>query len=495
MNGAPTVVWSGWPQAPAPLQAIRAARRLDAAAVVVDDAGRPVPWGLGAAAREFLRGVWQRGLDGLLAGLAALVVPRRSPPVRTLQRRPDGPVVLVLPVLPDLSHTFVYREVLRILRSRPDWRVVVLERNERAPMHPEVAALLPVATYVPREGITARAWRLLRALATARGREVFALYRSQPGGGVGELLGRNPLRDPRHPGNAFRLADLLAPLRPRELHVYSSTYPANVALGAAHVLGCGLSISSYVDFEFPYAHKLLAEKVARARFFRVVSAFCRARLREQPGLPPLPDERVPVVDFGIDLSQWPEAAPLAGRGVIVSAARLVPKKGFHVVPPVLAALRARGIACRWRLVGDGPERAALQAACAQHGVTDLVDFLGARDTGAVRDELLGADLALLPCVMAADGERDGIPVFLAEAMALGVPVVTTPVAGIPELVQDRATGYLSPPGDVGALTALLAELLTSPQRTQAIARAGRRFVERKFDVDLTANQLIDCIER
>jgi glycosyltransferase involved in cell wall biosynthesis len=477
------------------LQAIRAARRQDPATVVVDDAGRPVPWGPGAAARELMRGLWQRGLDALLTGLAALVVPRRSPPVRTLQRRPDGPVVLVLPVLPDLSHTFVYREVLRILRSRPDWRVVVLERNEKAPVHPEVAALLPKVSYVPREGVTARAWRLLQALATARGREVFALYRAQPGGGIGALLGRNPLRDPRHPGNAFRLADLLAPLRPRELHVYSSTYPANVALGAAHVLGCGLSISSYVDFEFPYAHKLLAEKVARARFFRVVSAFCRDRLRELPGLPELPDERVPVIDFGIDLSQWPPKAPLVGRGVIVSAARLVPKKGFHVVPPALAALRARGIQCRWRLIGDGPERAALQAACAQHGVADLVDFLGARNTDAVRDELLGADLALLPCVMAADGERDGIPVFLAEAMALGVPVVTTPVAGIPELVQDGATGFLSPPGDAAALGALLAGLLADPARARAVARAGRAFVERKFDVAMTANQLIERIER
>ncbi|MBM4063246.1 MAG: hypothetical protein FJ265_19440 [Planctomycetes bacterium] len=126
--------------------------------------------------------------------------------------------------------------------------------------------------FVPREGVAARALRLLRWLFTARGRELFALYRAQPCGNAGDLLGKNPLRDPRHPGNAFRLADLLAPLRQRELHVYSSTFPANVALGAAHLLGVPLSISSYVDFEFPYA-----------RFFRVVSrsaargcASCRA---------------------------------------------------------------------------------------------------------------------------------------------------------------------------------------------------------------------------
>lgn len=489
------VTWQGWPHAPAPLAAIRAARRHDRSTVVVSDAGRPVPWGYFTAFRELARGLWQRGLDLLLAGWIRSTVARRSPPVRTLVQKASGPVVLVLPVLPDLSHTFVYREVLRILSSRPDWRVVVLERNERVPIHPEVAALLPAACFVPTEGVTRRALRLMRGLLTRRGREVFSLYLAQPGGAVGDLLGRNPLRDPRHPGNAFRLAEMVGPMQPRELHVYSSTYSANVAMGAAHLLGCSLSISSYVDFEFAYAHKLLAEKIARSRFFRVVSAYCRARLREQPGLPWLSDDRVPVVDFGIDLKQWPHSAPLAGRGVLVSAARLVPKKGFHLVPPALAQLRSRGIVCHWRLIGDGPERSTLQGLCAEHGVADMVEFLGARDSSFVRQELLGADLAVLPCVMVADGERDGIPVFLAEAMALGVPVVTTPVAGIPELVKDRQTGFLSAPGDVPALVNLLAELLMAPKSTHAVAAGGRSIVEHKFDVDITASQLIGHIER
>lgn len=484
------VVWAGWPAAPAPLAAIRAAGR---GAQVVDEAGRTLRWGAAAWLREALRGGWQRALDGAIAAFAALVAGRRSPPRRAVAG--PGPVVIVLPVLPDLSHTFVYREVLALLRLRPAWQVVVLARNERAPRHAEAAELLARATFLPRDGVTRRALRLCGWLLGAPGRGLFALYRAQPGGSVHDLLGRNPARDPRHPGNAFLLADLLAPVRPRAIHVYSSTWPANVAMGAAHLLGVPFSISSYVDFEFAYTHALLAEKLARATFFRVVTAFCAARLRELPGLPVLPPERVPVVLLGLDLANWQERAAPAGRGVLVTAARLVPKKGLHAVPAALAALRARGVPCRWRVIGEGPERAALQAACEREGVAGLVDWLGPQDNAVVRSELLAADAALLPCVIAADGERDGIPVFLCEAMALGVPVVTTPVSGIPELVRDGETGFLCAPGDSNGLAAALAAALGDRERARAVGERGRAAVHATLDVDDAARQLLACIER
>lgn len=495
MNGPPTVTWQGHPTAPAPLHAIHRARRADPATVVVDDAGRPVPCGLLVQAREVVRRGWQHWLDFAVGGLATLFAGRRSPPVRDGGGRGAGPVVLVLPVLPDLSHTFVYREVLAILQQRPDWRVVVLGRNDRAPVHAEAKALLGRVGFLRRDGVTRRALRVLRWVFRREGRELFAMYRAEPGGKTRDLLGKNPLRDPRHPGNAFALADQLLPLQPRAVHVYGSTWPANVAMGAAHLLGVPFSISSYVDFEFPYAFPMLAEKVARARFFRVVTEFCRVQLRAQRGLPALPDARVPVVWLGLDLENWQERARPTGRGVLVSAARLVPKKGLHVVPEALAALRARGIACRWRIVGDGPERARLEGLCRQHGVADLVDFLGACDNSVVRRELLAADAALLPCVVAHDGERDGIPIFLCEAMALGVPVVTTPVSGIPELVVDGATGLLAVPGDAASLAAALQRLLGDLAAARALGERGRDAVFRTLDVHDKARELIACIER
>jgi glycosyltransferase involved in cell wall biosynthesis len=486
------VIWQGWPHAPAPAPALGWTAR--SSAILVDEARRPIQLGFWGRLRELLRHGWLRLLTAALRGFAACVVPRRAPAIATSRPGP-GPVVLVIPVVPHQSLTFVYREVLAVLRQRPDWRILALARDDGAPLHDEAIAVKAQASFLRRDGITAAAWRALRWLLRRRGRELFALYRNAPGGSAGDLLGKLPLRDPRHPGNALLLADQLAPLAPRHLHVWSSTYAANVAMGAAHLLGVPFSISSYVDFEFPYAHKLLAAKLARATFCRVVTAFCRERLLAMPEAAGIAASRVPAILLGLDLANWRQRATAPGTGTLLTAARLVPKKGLHAMPAALAALRARGIACRWRVVGDGPEAAALRSGCERAGVADLVDWLGAQNNTVVREELLRADLAVLPCVIAADGERDGIPIFLCEAMALGVPVVTTPVSGIPELVRDGDTGYLARPGDPASLADALARALDDPAAARAIGERGRAEVHARLDVDLLVAQLIAAIER
>jgi len=490
--------WRGWPHAPAPLAVFlpngTVEGRGPVTLVPVDDAGNEIPITAWTRIREAARHAWLRLCTATLRACVWLATSRRTPPIGAPMPGP-GPVVVVIPVLPDQSHTFVYREVLAMLRQRPDWHVLALARNERAPVHDEARALLARATFLGRDGITAAAVRVSRWLCRRRGRELFALYRGEPGGRVGDLLGKLPLRSAEHPGNAFLLADQLAPLRPRHLHVYASTYPANVVMGAALLLGVPFSISSYVDFEFPYAHKMLAQKVARATFCRVVTRFCQRRLLELPAAAMLTPARTPVVLLGLDRANWQQRATLPGNGMIVSAARLVAKKGLQVVPAALAALRARGIACRWRVIGDGPQRDALQRECVDRGVADLVDFLGPRDNAFVKQELLAADIALLPCVLAADGERDGIPVFLCEAMALGVPVVTTPVSGIPEIVRDGDTGFLTAPGHSTSLADALARALTDRDTARAIAERGRAAAHAMLDVDDLVRGLIAEIER
>lgn len=488
-----TVVWAGGPVAPLPIGTILSARKMGPWRLV-DDLGREVRVTVLRLAIDAARLVWQRLANALLAAIATAVSGRRSPIVRRDGSNPDGPVVLVVPVLPDQSHTFVYREVLALLRARPSWRCVVLARNAQAPRHGEAEELSARAVFLPRTGVTARALRVARWLATRRGRELFAMYRHPEGGSVRALLGRRVLRDPRDPGNAFELADLLRPWRPRHIHVYSSTHPTNVAMGAAHLLSVPFSVSSYVDFEFAYDHKMLAEKVARATFFRVVTEFCAMRLLALPELRGLDKNKVPVVYLGLDLANWQARAVRPGRSVLLSAARLVPKKGLQFVPLALQLLREQGLVCHWRVIGDGQDRVALEAACQKHGVRDLVEFLGAVDSDAVRRELLAADLAVLPCILTADGERDGIPVFLNEAMALSVPVVTTAVSGIPEMVRDGDTGFLCQPSDSASLADAIRRALSDPTRAMEVGERGRELVHRMLDVDVTAAQVLQRIE-
>ncbi|MGK0302082.1 MAG: hypothetical protein ACI89X_002964, partial [Planctomycetota bacterium] len=257
-----TITWQGHPRAPAPLGAIRTARR-DGPVTIVDDAGQPVSLSTLRWMKETVRTAWQRFLGLETAAMTAIFTSKTAPKVVPASSKSSGPVVVVLPVLPDMSHTFVYRELLAILKQRPDWRVIVLEHNEQAPRHREAEELLERATFLPRDGVTraharAKVWLLRR-----RGQQLVSMYRAQQDPQSRDLLGKQVLRNPRHPGNALQLADLLRPIQPRHIHVYASTWSANVAMGAAHLLDVPFSISSYVDFEFPYSHKLLPEKLLR----------------------------------------------------------------------------------------------------------------------------------------------------------------------------------------------------------------------------------------
>ena len=466
--------WVGHPHGLAPLSRLRPGGRFG------DDLGRSHRLGFLRFGVEVLRHALFLVLDAaerllvtLLAGLGRGV---------SLPLRPsgDGPLVLVLPVLPDLSHTFVYREVLALRARRRDVVVVALERGSSAVLHPEAAALLPETRFLPRRGVLGRlACMLGHALRHPRRVGNLArLYAGEPGGPAAVLCGKLPLREARHPGRAFELAALLAPLRPSEIHAYGSTWSANVALGAALLLEIPWSLSSYVDFEFDYAHRMLATKFATARFFRVCTRDCVRRLVDLLDLPEAAQERIPVIHWGVDaeaLRQRPTPAPpfAAHASVrLISACRVVPKKGVQVVPNLVALLRARGIDAEWTLIGDGPELGAVRDAAKRARVVAHCHFAGPLPNDRVLDAIERSDVAILPCVEVEGGERDGIPVFLVEAMALGRLVVTTAVSGIPELVVDGVTGVLAA-ADPEALASAIAALVAGPERALAIAARGR----------------------
>jgi colanic acid/amylovoran biosynthesis glycosyltransferase len=216
-----------------------------------------------------------------------------------------------------------------------------------------------------------------------------------------------------------------------------------------------------------------------------VSDFNAAHLR---GLCPEAAGCIHRLYNGIDLSLFsPAANPVPGR--ILAVGRLVEKKGFADLIAACGVLRDKGQRFDCRIVGDGPLQEALATQIAGLGLEDRVSLVGPMPQEALVGELAQAALAVLPCVVTQDGDRDGLPTVLLEAMGAGLPVVTTTVTGGPEIVADGETGFICPPNDPVALAGALGVLILEPSRARAMGLAGRKRAERLFDLAPNVAQL------
>ncbi|HEV2122018.1 MAG TPA: glycosyltransferase [Chloroflexota bacterium] len=192
---------------------------------------------------------------------------------------------------------------------------------------------------------------------------------------------------------------------------------------------------------------------------------------------------------GLDLKAFPYRSPEDRPPHILGVGRLVEKKGFETLVQACAVLRDRGVPFTCTIIGEGPLREPLIGKVKEFGLTGQVVLVGNRPQCDVIAALHGAAVFAAPCVLAGDGDRDGLPTVLVEAMALGTPCISTDVTGIPELVRDGETGLLVPQSDPVALAGALARLLTDTSLGLQLAVSARRLIEKEFDVDRNAAEL------
>ncbi len=217
------------------------------------------------------------------------------------------------------------------------------------------------------------------------------------------------------------------------------------------------------DFNLRHLEGLLAaDGGAPARLVRLYNGLDLERFRLRPVAPP---------------TRLADAPPL-----ILGVGRLVEKKGFDDLIRACALLRDQGRAFRCAIVGKGENLGALRGLIAQLGLEDSVQLPGPLPRESLLELYPQAALLAAPCVIGDDGNRDGLPTVLLEAAALGVPLVSTPVTGIPELVRDGETGWLVPPRDPAALAQAMARVLSSPEEGGRRALLARRHMETGFDL-------------
>jgi glycosyltransferase involved in cell wall biosynthesis len=400
-------------------------------------------------------------------------------------------LVYVLKMFPRLSETFILNEILAL--EALGHRITVFSRLRHAEelRHGAFSRLRGAVHYIPVDepgfprrahGAHAalrlrrpRAWREVRQHAVSRGHAAAWAKFLQAG-----IVAREALR-----------------LGADHIHAHFLSGNARVAKWASALSGIGYSLTAHAKdiYANPASARTLGRRLRQARGVITISEYNRAHLARL-GAPPA---SLHVIYNGVDLDRFHPRHRRAESGappLILSVGRLVPKKGFSILVEACARLQAQGVAFRCAIVGGGEGESALKAQVRERGLERRVQVLGPRtQEEVVRDFYPRAAAVALPCVVTESGDRDGIPTVLIEAMAMGVPCVSTRLSGIPELIEDRVSGLLVEPGDPASLAGALQHLLSAPERCAALGAAARRRVESGFDLRANVRRLAEFFSR
>ena len=382
--------------------------------------------------------------------------------------RPAPRVGYVLKVYPRFSETFVVTELLAQQERGLPLEVFSLRPPVDGRFHESLARLRAPVTYLKSSGF--RAEELWTAMRVARA-DLPELARH-----ADELFSVD-VRD------AAQSVELALAVRARgitHLHAHFASVATTVARLAARLAGITYSFTAHAKdiFHAEVDDADLRRKLAEAADVVTISEFNLAHLRGRFGAAA---DGVRRVYNGLDLDAFPWSAPPDRPPTIAAVGRLVEKKGFGDLVDAVALLRDRGRAPAVDLVGTGPLADELARQVDRLGLRDVVRLRGALPQDEVRRVVGSAAAFAAPCVVGTDGNRDGLPTVLLEAMALGTPCVATPVTGIPEVLDDDRTGLLVPERDPQALAGALDRLLADPALRTRLAAAARRRIDADFD--------------
>jgi colanic acid/amylovoran biosynthesis glycosyltransferase len=390
----------------------------------------------------------------------------------------------VLKRFPRLSETFIAAELIELERQGEDVSVFAISRPEEPVGHAFLEELRAPVVYLPHRPLREPV-RVVRALYRA--------LRTDPRGWL--RAARYSLWPPRLTGlrrllQATVLREELERSAIYHAHAHFATAAARLANLAWRMGGPGYSVTTHAKDIYDQEVRLdhLRDKLGPARFVATVSRANRDHLDSLLRL----DGRLQVVPNSVDLRRLGPARSGPGEpGLVLTVARLVEKKGLHDLVEACALLHRRpavaGRGLRLEVVGAGPLRAELRSTAERLGVN--ARFLGPLPQEEVLERYRRAAVYCLPCVVAESGDRDGLPTSVLEAMALGVPVVTTAVSGLPEAVIHDRTGLLVPQHAPEALAAALERLLVDGELAARLAAQARRHVETRFALERSAARL------
>ena len=394
-------------------------------------------------------------------------------------------VAYILGRFPDLTETYMMREMYWIREQEVEIHIFSLFPPKRTPVHKQARVLLPYSRYSP-----FLSWEVIKA----------QLHFLQHGpGAYVRALARTIWQTYREPAVLLRALAIFPKSvyfarQMEELgidHVHAHfVWLEGIAAGlAADLLGIRFTIHPHAFGLFGRNQRDVRSELENASQIVTISGYHRAYIAAL--CPRIDPDDIEVVYIGIETSRFRPASrqPSGGPIRILSVGSLVEKKGHEYLIDACALLAERGLDFQCLIVGIGPLQEALQTRIDQHDLRGRVTLLGALDQARVLELCQTSDVFALACVVARSGDRDGMPIVLIEAMACEVPIVTTSVAGIPELVHHGQTGLLVEERDASGLAEALERLILDEALRRRIGKQARQGILDGFQIQDGAAKL------
>lgn len=382
---------------------------------------------------------------------------------------------------PSLTQTFCYREVLEMIRQGMDPMIFSVRRPDK-PLKDVPAELSERVHYLPGDG------ELTESIKKLRHERAIPRPMNKT---LQEWTGKT---DKHRVYAAAYIGPLLKKEGIRHVHAHFAGIAARTACWLKRFYGISFSFTGhandiFVETDYPVT---LADLMREARFVATETDFSRDWLIEKF---PQHAARTFRVYNGIVIPDEPDPAPENALPRILSVGRYIEKKGFPVLIDACANLRDRKVPFRCDIVGGGPMESSLSDQVSRLGLGESVFLPGSMPQSDVREYVRNCDVFSLPCVLEGDGGMDNLPTVIVEAMAHGRPVVSTPIAGVPEMVQDGRTGFLVPEHDPQAVADAMEKLLSDRELRQRLGQQGYAVAREKFATQTTTRSLKHLLVR
>ena len=400
-------------------------------------------------------------------------------------------IVYLAPEIPALSATFVYNEILILKDMGVDVLPVSIHRPKSPATDSHLTSLKQQTFYLYEQALLLALWKHVPLMLRHPVHYIQSAMKL-----LMDLSGQR--FKPRQSAArlyqflyAGLLAHYLSQHKAEHIHVHFAHVPTDIAMYTASFLGIGYSVTSHANDLFERA-SLIKQKVARSAFFATISKYNIDFLTACG----VDTHKLKIIRCGVDDRQFTSVRSRTDTRIrhFGTVGRLVEKKGIDTLIEAFATVAQRYPDSRLSIAGDGPLRMELERQVSGLNISDKVHFLGALAHHQIPGFLTDLDTFVLPCKKDRNGDMDGIPVVLMEAMMNGLPVVSTRISGIPELVIDHQTGLLVSPDHPAELAAVLLHLIETPDIRETLTTSAITHIQSHFSLLINAGKLKQLFE-